>query len=98
MKSIHAALVTVSLAASSVAFAQHQEPVAQRPAVEKLANTISSELARLCPVAQPADTAAYYACRKALFEDSQFKQSLAPIVLWGRPGAEGVTLKDTNLT
>jgi hypothetical protein len=88
----------MSLAASSVALAQHQEPLAQRPAVEKVAKTIGDELARLCPVAQPNDTAAYYACRKALFEDSQFKQSLAPIVLWGRPGAEGVTLKDTNLT
>ena len=53
---------------------------------------------KLCPAAQPNDQVAYYACRKALFDDSAFKQSLAPIVLWGRPRPTGARLKDTNLT
>src|SRR4051812_15808554 len=100
MPRLSALVLTASIcAASNVAFAQtREEPVAQRPAVEKLAKNVADELARLCPVAAPADQAAYYSCRKALFADSQFKQALSPIVLWGRPSATGAPLKETNLT
>lgn len=97
MRRISAFILTLSLGAASVAFAQ-EEPLAQRPLVEKLVKNVADELARLCPAAQPADQAAFNSCRKALFEDSEFKRALAPIVLWGRPSPTGGALKQTNLT
>lgn len=97
MRHISALVLTLSLGASGVALA-HEEPLAQRPAVEKLGKTVADELARLCPAAQPNDQAAFNTCRQGLFEDSEFKRTLAPYVLWGRPSPTGASLKDTNLT
>ncbi len=68
------------------------------PRVEKLAAELAAEMARLCPVADPGDQAAFESCRKALYAGSQFKQSLSSYVLWGRQRDPKVALKETKLT
>ena len=88
MRRFSPVILTLSLGAASVALA-HDEPLAQRPLVEKLAKNVAGELARLCPAAQPNDQAAFNTCRQGLYEDSAFRRALAPIVLWGRPSPTG---------
>ncbi|HEX6708244.1 MAG TPA: hypothetical protein VF169_26155 [Albitalea sp.] len=66
--------------------------------VEKAAATLAADMARLCPAADPADQVAFDACRRGLYQDSQFKRSLQPFVLWGRQKDPKVALKDTKLT
>jgi len=97
MRRFSASILTLSLGAASVAIAQ-EDPLAQRPVVEKLAKNVADELARQCPAAQPSDQAAFNACRQGLYENSAFKRALAPIVLWGRPSPTGAALKDSTLT
>jgi hypothetical protein len=66
--------------------------------VESLMEEVASELARLCPPAQPGDQAAFDRCRHGLFQDSKFRQALAPHVLWGRRNHDATSLKETTLT
>jgi hypothetical protein len=66
--------------------------------VEKSVAALVAEMARLCPLADPADQAAFDACRRDLYQDSTFKRSLQPFVLWGRQKDPKLALKDTKLT
>ena len=87
------------LGAPAVGFSAESNPLAQQAQIEQLAAGIAQELARVCPAAQPGDQAAFDRCRKALFQDSQLKHSLAPIVLWGRVHNDpNASLKQTTLT
>jgi hypothetical protein len=65
---------------------------------EKAASALAADMARLCPVADPADQAAFDACRKALYQGSLFKRSLMGYVPWGRQKDPALTLKESNLT
>jgi hypothetical protein len=75
------------------------DAVAIPPAIQKMAGDIAAELAAGCPLAAPGDTAAYNACRKALFGESALRASLPPVILWGRQSKKpNATLRTTNLT
>jgi hypothetical protein len=75
------------------------EPAGARAAVEKLAREVSGELAASCPLAPAGDTAAYNACRRALFGDSKLRAALPPVLLWGRQSKNpDATLRQTHLT
>jgi hypothetical protein len=68
-------------------------------AVQQAARDIANELATHCPVAPAGDTAAYNACRKALFGPSALRSHLPDYLLWGRQSkAPNATLRTTNLT
>jgi len=69
-----------------------------RARVETFAATLAAEMAQLCPAADPGDKAAFDLCRKALYQDSQLKRSLADYVLWGRQRDPKITLKESKLT
>ena len=69
-----------------------------RGRTEKVASQLAAEMARLCPAAEPADQAAFEACRKGLYNDSQFKRSLQSFVPWGRQRDPNLTLKNSKLT
>jgi hypothetical protein len=73
---------------------------AQIPAgLQQAAADIAGELAKHCPLAPAGDTAAYTACRKALFGASALRSHLPEFVLWGRENKRpGATLRQTNLT
>ena len=93
MKSAVAALL------ASAAMAQAQQAVAVPTAIEQAAREIAAELAAHCPVAPAGDTAAFNACRRALFGPSALRAHLPDIVLWGRQSkVAGATLRQTNLT
>jgi hypothetical protein len=67
--------------------------------VQQAAREIAAELAANCPLAPAGDTAAYNACRKALFGPSALRSHLPEFVLWGRQSkAPNATLRTTNLT
>ena len=66
--------------------------------VEQVAATLAEELARLCPVSDPASQAAYDDCRRGLHRNSQFRRQLPDFVLWGRQRDPNLTLKETKLT
>ena len=70
----------------------------QRGAVEHFIGTLIRQTATACPLASPADQAAFDRCRAALYGDSAFRRGIAPVVLWGRPNPDGKRLRDTNLT
>lgn len=75
------------------------EPVAVPPAVRKLAGDIAAELAANCPLAPANDSAAFNACRKALYGESTLRAHLQPVLLWGRQSKNPqATLRQTNLT
>ena len=79
--------------------AQPVPPAEDRQRVERLVATLAQEAATLCPLSDPGDQPALDRCRSALFSDSYFKRSLAPVVLWGRPSPTPYTrLKETTLT
>jgi hypothetical protein len=61
---------------------------------------IVSELASICPVKPVDDKPAFERCRKALFDDSLFRRSLSPFILWGRaPGGNiNASLEDFRAT
>src|SRR5438132_2349858 len=65
---------------------------------EKAAAALAAEMARLCPVADPADQRAFDTCRKGLFQDSLLKRSLMDYVPWGRQKDPALTLKESKLT
>jgi hypothetical protein len=93
-----AALVGMSSLDASAATAATAAPDEARAAVEAAAARIAADLARLCPVADAGDQAAFDACRQGLFRDSQLKRSLNNFVLWGRQRDPKLTLKDSKLT
>jgi hypothetical protein len=66
--------------------------------VDAAAKAIAAELSTLCPVSDPASSAAFDSCRQALFRDSELKRTLAEYVLWGRQRDPKVLLKDSKLT
>ena len=67
--------------------------------IQQMATDIAAELAEHCPLAPANDTAAYNACRKALYGESKLRANLPPVVLWGRQNKKpGATLRTTNLT
>ncbi len=69
-----------------------------RARVERHAQELSSELARICPQADPSDKSAFNNCRQGLFNNSAFKSSLPNYVLWGRQADAKAALKDLKLT
>lgn len=67
--------------------------------VRRMAQDISGELARHCPLTAANDVAAFTACRKALYGDSALRANLAPVLIWGRQSKKpGATLSTTHLT
>lgn len=66
--------------------------------VEHVAATLAAELAKLCPVADVGDQAAFANCKQGLYKDSQLKKSLPDFVLWGRQRDPKLKLKETKLT
>src|SRR4051794_18161811 len=92
---IFAAAVLV-LAALSQA---HGQQAAVPDTVRQDAREIAAELAARCPLAPAGDTAAYDACRRALYGPSALRAHLPDILLWGRQSKiPGATLRQTNLT
>lgn len=95
------ALAALTLAAApALASNASAQDNARVPAhIEQMASDIAAELAQNCPLAPPNDTAAYNACRKALYGGSKLRSNLPPVVLWGRQNKKpGATLRTTNLT
>ncbi len=73
-------------------------PSAALQAAREAAERIGRELARLCPVADPADEAALGRCRSGLRDGSTLRARLQPIVLWGRQRDPQRKLADSTLT
>jgi len=91
--------IVLLLALSAGAHAGGGEPPAGLLQAERLAADLASELARLCPTAQPGDQAAFERCRRGLYQDSLLKRSFVPYALWGRRARDAATpLKETTLT
>ena len=83
--------------AGTVQAQQPDRPVP--PAVQAMAQTIASELAARCPLADPGDIAAFSNCRAALYGESALRANLPAVLLWGRQNPNPqVTLRQTNLT
>lgn len=97
---IAAAILGLVLGAPATGLAAAPYTPEQQAEVERLAAGIASELARVCPAAQPGDQAAFDRCRQALFRDSLLKGALSPVVLWGRVNAKNpdALVKDTSFT
>jgi hypothetical protein len=92
LTSAGAALALMALAGPALA----QDAALAR--AERLAASLAAELAQACPAADPADQAAFDACRGTLFRDSQFRRSLQDFVLWGRQRDPKLVLKESSLT
>jgi hypothetical protein len=77
-----------------------QESPPQELLVRDRVAAIVGELASICPVKPVDDKPAFDRCRKALFDDSLFRRSLSPFVLWGRaPGGNiNASLEDFRAT
>lgn len=70
-----------------------------RPMIETKAARIAARLAAACPLAAPDDQAAFDRCRQAMFRDTELRDGLNAILLWGRPDPNpDVSLKNTTLT
>src|SRR4030095_7817285 len=83
---VQASVLACCTAAAVPSISAPQSPGDEtRARAEKVAATRAGEMARLCPAADPGDKAAFDACRRALYQDSDFKRSLADYVLWVRP-------------
>jgi hypothetical protein len=96
---VQASVLACCTAAAVPSISAPQSPGDEtRARAEKVAATLAGEMARLCPAADPGDKAAFDACRRALYQDSDFKRSLADYVLWGRQRDPKVALKETKLT
>jgi hypothetical protein len=92
-------IIALLLALSAGAHAADSKPPALAPQAERLAAAVASELAQLCPSAQPGDQAAFERCRRGLFQDSLLKRSFMRYALWGRSARDAATpLKETTLT
>ncbi len=98
-RGIFAAVLGFVLGAPATGLAAAPYTPEQQAQIEQLAAGIASELARVCPAAQPGDQAAFDRCRQALFQDSLLKSSLSPVVLWGRINKDfNLPLKQSRLT
>ncbi|MDB5871897.1 MAG: hypothetical protein JWQ07_1339 [Ramlibacter sp.] len=92
-----AACAAMALAGLAAPAQAQEAPVPA--AVQQAAREIATELATHCPLAPAGDTAAYNACRKALFGPSALRAHLPEILLWGRQSkTPNATLRQTNLT
>lgn len=92
-------VIALLLALSAGAHAADSKPPVLPPQAERLAADLASELAHLCPPAQPGDQAAFERCRRGLFQDSLLKRSFMRCALWGRRAPDVATpLKETTLT
>src|SRR5438105_3366298 len=89
-----AAMVAPSSMSAPLAFGDEAALVR----VGKVAATLASEMSQFCPAADPGDKVAFDACRKGLFQDSQFKHNLVDFVLWGRQKDPKLALKEQKLT
>jgi hypothetical protein len=88
---------------SSVRAAPESKPARLVPdaaeRVHHLAAIVVTELAGRCPLADPADQAAFDSCRKAMRITSQFRNSLSTYSLWGPHDTDpGKPLEQTDLT
>jgi hypothetical protein len=93
------AAAALCLSTSLVAAAPASDTPEARERVQRSAAALAAELAAGCPLAPAADTAAYNACRKALFQDnSVLRQKLPDFVLWGRQRDPKLSLKESHLT
>ena len=91
------AVAAAALALTAMVPAARAQDVPQ--AVQQAARDIANELATHCPVAPAGDTAAYNACRKALYGPSALRSHLPDYLLWGRQSkAPNATLRTTHLT
>jgi len=98
-KLVHAGALACCAAAALPSMSAPPPPGDEaRARVDKVAATLAAEMAQLCPAADPGDKAAFDACRKALYQDSQFKRSLVDYVLWGRQRDPKLALKEQKLT
>ena len=71
----------------------------EKSAVKAWAVETAKELARICPMGDPADQAAMEACKQHMYRDSALRKALAPITLWGRQSKDPKKpLRETNLT
>jgi len=97
---MRAALLSVAAGCLALALsASAKRPDDARPGIETLVARLAGDLSAVCRVADPADQTALDACRRALFTGSLLRQSLADILLWGRPNTKpGESLKNTRLT
>ena len=67
--------------------------------IEAKAVKIAAQLAAACPLADPGDQVAFDSCRQKMFRNSELRQELNAILLWGRPDPDpDQKLKDTTLT
>jgi hypothetical protein len=87
-----------ALALGPLAWAAQAQDAATLARADTVAAALAAELAQACPAADPADQAAFDACRGTLYRDSQFKRSLADFVLWGRQRDPQLVLKESSLT
>lgn len=98
-KVVSALIAGLSAGLAALVFAAPSDGQDQaRARVETHARELSSELARLCPQADPSDKVAFNSCRQGLFNNSAFKSSLPDYVLWGRQSDAKAALKDVKLT
>src|SRR5688572_1422764 len=95
MGRVAAAAALLLAIAPAVRAQEAQVPVG----LKQVAADIAGELAKNCPLAPANDTAAYTACRKALFGPSALRTHLPHFLLWGRENKRpGASLRQTNLT
>jgi hypothetical protein len=99
MRTWLAALVGCWIALAPGASAQRHDEA--RPAIEANVEAnvrrIADELSAICPLADPADQAAFEACRRALFSGSLLRRSVDTVLLWGRPHRKpGESLENTR--
>jgi len=66
--------------------------------VEAVAQTVAAELAAMCPVVDPGNSAAFDKCSQSLLADSEVKRLLPDFILWGRQRDPRLLLKDSRLT
>ncbi|WP_088278456.1 hypothetical protein [Ideonella sp. A 288] len=88
-------LATLLAASPSAVWSQDANTTAR---TERAAARLAGALARLCPVAEPGDQAAFDACRRSLYRDVQVRRHLNDFVLWGRQKDPSLSLKDSTLT
>lgn len=96
--SIAGGLFVLACGLTPLGISAQVDPSTARAQVESVAATLATELARLCPAADPASQAAFDTCRQGLYRDSQFRRHLPDYVLWGRQRDAKVPLKETKLT
>lgn len=89
-------MALLAAAFSSAAIAAPDPTVQAR--VDAVARTIGAELATLCPLSDPGNSAAFDRCRQGLFGDTELRRSLPDHLLWGRQRDPAMLLKNAKLT